>query len=166
MDNVIIFNSLSKRSNACGMRAGFIAGDKNIIDSYKLLVSNGASPVPIPIQKVAASLYDDEEHHIKSCVHYDQNFSIVEKYLKPFYKDFKIPRGGFFLWLKVNDDQQAAKILWNKFSLRVMPGSFMAKDVNGINPGKGYLRISVVDNKDIIEETMKRLKVFLQSEIS
>ncbi len=166
LDNLIIFNSLSKRSNASGMRAGFIAGDKNIIESYKLLVSNGASPVPIPIQKVAASLYDDEDHHTKACIHYDKNFSIAEKYLKPFYKDFKLPDAGFFLWLKVKDDQNAAKILWNKFSLRVMPGSFMGIDVDGFNPGKGFLRISLVDNKDVIEEAMKRIKLFLQSEIS
>ena len=63
LENLIIFNSLSKRSNACGMRAGFIAGDENIIENYKLLVSNGASPVPIPIQKVASALYDDDNHH-------------------------------------------------------------------------------------------------------
>ncbi len=165
LENLIIFNSLSKRSNVSGMRAGFIAGDKKIIASYKLLVSNGASPVPIPIQKVAASLYDDEDHNIKACIHYDSNFSIVEKYLKYFYNDFKLPDAGFFLWLKVKDDQQAAKILWNKFSLRVMPGSFMAKDIDGFNPGKGYLRISLVDKKEIIEEAMKRIQLFLQSEI-
>ena len=100
LDNLVVFNSLSKRSNASGMRAGFIAGDEKIIDSYKLLVSNGASPVPIPIQKVAAALYDDEEHNTNACIHYDQNFQIVEKYLKPFDKDFKIPGGKFFLWLK------------------------------------------------------------------
>ena len=166
LDNLIIFNSLSKRSNVSGMRAGFIAGDKKIIASYKLLVSNGASPVPIPIQKVAASLYEDEHYHTKACLHYDHNFSIVEKYLKPFYKDFKLPDAGFFLWLKVKDDKQAAKILWNKFSLRVMPGSFMGKDIGGLNPGMGYLRISIVKNKEVIEETMKRLQLFLKSENS
>jgi len=166
LDNLIIFNSLSKRSNASGMRAGFIAGDKKIIEKYKLLVSNGASPVPIPIQKVAASLYEDENHHTKACIHYDQNFSIVEKYLKPFYKDFKSPDAGFFLWLKVKDDKQAAKLLWNKFSLRVMPGSFMGKDIDGFNPGTGYLRISVVDKKEVIEETMKRIQLFLKLEVS
>ena len=162
LENLIIFNSLSKRSNACGMRAGFIAGDENIIDKYKLLVSNGASPVPIPIQKVAGAMYDDDDHQIKACLHYDKNFEIVEKFLKPFYKDFKIPDGGFFLWLKVNDDQKAAKDLWEKFSLRVMPGSFMAKNVNGTNPGKGFLRISLVDQKEVIEETMKRICLFLK----
>ena len=166
LDNVIIFNSLSKRSNASGMRAGFIAGDERIIDSYKLLVSNGASPVPIPIQKVAAALYDDEEHNTNACIHYDQNFQIIEKYLKPFDKNFTIPEGGFFLWLKVNDDEAAAKILWNKFSLRVMPGRYMASDVDGLNPGKGYLRIAIVDNKEVIEEAMKRVSLFLKSEYS
>ena len=162
LDNVVVFNSLSKRSNASGIRAGFIVGDEKIIDSYKLLVSNGASPVPIPIQKVAASLYNDEEHNIKACLHYDQNFQIVEKYLRPFYKNFQIPRGGFFLWLKVDDDEEASKILWSKFSLRVMPGRYMATDVNGLNPGKDYLRISIVDNNEVIEEAMKRISLFLQ----
>ena len=160
---MIIFNSLSKRSNACGMRAGFIAGDENIIQNYKLLVSNGASPVPLPIQKVASALYDDDDHHNKACLHYDTNFEIAEKYLKPFYKDYKTPEGGFFLWLKVNDDQKAAKILWNKFSIRVMPGSFMAKEVNGFNPGKGFLRISLVDKKEVIEETMRRICLYLKT---
>jgi len=61
LSNLIIFNSLSKRSNVSGMRAGFIVGDEQIIDSYKLLVSNGASPVPIPIQNAAAALYDDDD---------------------------------------------------------------------------------------------------------
>ena len=166
LQNLIIFNSLSKRSNACGMRAGFIAGDENIIENYKLLVSNGASPVPIPIQKVASALYDDDDHQIEGCLHYDKNFEIAEKYLKPFYKDFKIPDAGFFLWLKVNDDKQAAKILWQKFSLRVMPGSFMSKEVNGINPGRGYLRISLVDDKEIIEETMRRICLFLKMDVA
>ena len=96
-------------------------------------------------------------------MHYDKNFQIVENYLKPFVNDFKVPAGGFFLWLKVKDDEEAAKILWNKFSLRVMPGSFMGKKINSINPGSGYVRISLVDTSEIIEETMKRLSLFLKN---
>jgi aspartate/methionine/tyrosine aminotransferase len=145
------------------MRAGFIVGDEQIIDSYKLLVSNGASPVPIPIQNAAAALYDDDEHQIQACLHYDKNFEIVEKYLKPFYSDFKIPEAGFFLWLEVDDDEEATKTLWNKYSIRVMPGRYMATEINGVNPGKGYLRISIVDDKDKIEELMKRICLFLHS---
>ena len=163
LSNLIIFNSLSKRSNVSGMRAGFIVGDEQIIDSYKLLVSNGASPVPIPIQNAAAALYDDDEHQIQACLHYDKNFEIVEKYLKPFYSDFKIPEAGFFLWLEVDDDEEATKTLWNKYSIRVMPGRYMATEINGVNPGKGYLRISIVDDKEKIEELMKRICLFLHS---
>ena len=163
LSNLVIFNSLSKRSNVSGMRAGFIVGDEQIIDSYKLLVSNGASPVPIPIQNAAAALYDDDEHQIQACLHYDKNFEIVEKYLKPFYPDFKIPEAGFFLWLKVDDDEEAAKRLWSKYSIRVMPGRYMATEINGVNPGKGYLRISIVDDKEKIEELMKRICLFLHS---
>ena len=96
LDNLVIFNSLSKRSNISGMRAGFVAGDEKIIESYKLLVSNGASPVPIPVQKVAAALYEDEEHHIEACLHYDKNFQIVEKYLKNHFQIIlKFQRGDF-----------------------------------------------------------------------
>ena len=145
------------------MRAGFIAGDEKIIESYKLLVSNGASPVPIPVQRVAAALYDDDEHNFQACMHYDKNFEIAEKYLKPFDCNFKVPEGGFFLWLNVKDDEQAAKVLWNKFSVRVMPGSFMGREVNGLNPGKNYLRISLVDSREVIEETMKRISLFLKN---
>jgi len=163
LSNLVIFNSLSKRSNVSGMRAGFIVGDEQIIDSYKLLVSNGASPVPIPIQNAAAALYDDDEHQIQACLHYDKNFEIVEKYLKPFYSDFKIPEAGFFLWLEVDDDEEAAKTLWNKYSIRVMPGRYMATEINGVNPGKGYLRISIVDDKEKIEDLMKRICLFLHS---
>ena len=83
-----------------------------------------------------------------------------------FYKDFKIPDAVFFLWLKVSDDKKAAKILWKNFSLRVMPGSFMAKDVNGINPGRGYLRISLVDKREVIEETMRRICLFLKMDVA
>jgi len=67
------------------------------------------------------------------------------------------------LWLNVKDDEQAAKILWNKFSVRVMPGSFMGREVNGLNPGKNYLRISLVDSREVIEETMKRISLFLKN---
>ena len=163
LSNIVIFNSLSKRSNVSGMRAGFIVGDEQIIDNYKLLVSNGASPVPIPIQNAAASLYNEEKHQIKACEHYDRNFEIVEKYLKPFFPNVVIPEAGFFLWLPVKNDEEAAKILWQDFSLRVMPGSYMAKEINKINPGKGYLRISIVDDQEIIEEVMHRICLFLKS---
>ena len=65
--------------------------------------------------------------------------------------------------MPVKNDEEAAKILWQDFSLRVMPGSYMAKEINKINPGKGYLRISIVDDQEIIEEVMHRICLFLKS---
>ncbi len=157
LENIVIFNSLSKRSNVPGIRAGFILGDKKIIEIYKLLVSNGAAPVPIPIQNVAAALYDDDIHNINACKHYDKNFEIAEKKLRTFYPKLKIPKAGFFLWLPVKDDINIAKLLWRDFSIRVMPGSFMAFSVNGFNPGKGYLRLALVDQNKIVENAFERI---------
>ena len=162
LDNIIIVNSLSKRSSVPGLRAGFIVGDKKIIDIYKLLVSNGASPVPVPIQKVAATLYSDEEHNLFAREHYDRNFQIAEKFLKKFYPNFKIPDAGFYLWLPVKDDIKTTQVLWKEFSLRVMPGTFMGKEINGINPGKDYLRLALVDSQNIVLEAMKRLTDYLK----
>ena len=62
------------------LRAGFIVGDEKVISLYKLLVSNGASPVPIPIQNIAASLYKDDKHNYETCLHYDQNFKIAKDF--------------------------------------------------------------------------------------
>ena len=95
LDNIIIFNSLSKRSNVPGLRAGFILGDEKVISVYKLIVSNGASPVPIPIQNIASLLYEDEKHNFETCLHYDKNFKIAQDLLKESHPDLKIPKADF-----------------------------------------------------------------------
>ena len=158
----MIFNSLSKRNNVPGLRAGFIVGDEKILDIYKLLVSNGASPVPIPVQNAAAALYDDDKHNQICCKHYDKNFNIAKKYLSPFINDLQIPNAGFFLWLPVKDDIKAAINLWINYSVMVMPGSFMAECVNDFNPGKGYLRISLVHKNDLIINAIQRLAEYFK----
>ena len=162
LTNIIIFNSLSKRSNAAGLRAGFIVADKKIIDIYKLLVSNGASPLPVPIQNAAADLYSDEEHNFLACKRYDKNFEIAYKHLNKFVPNLKIPDAGFFLWLPVKNDLKMTIDLWHHYSLRVMPGSFMAKEINGYNPGKGYLRLALVENATVIVDAMERITDYLK----
>ena len=157
LDNIVIFNSLSKRSNVPGLRAGFIVGDKKVISLYKLLVSNGASPVPIPIQNIAAYLYKDDKHNHATCLHYDQNFKIAKNHLKESHPNLIIPDAGFYLWLPVEDDLKTTISLWKNFSIRVMPGSFMAEEVSGENPCKGYLRIALVHKKEIVNEAMERI---------
>ena len=162
LDNIVIFNSLSKRNNVPGLRAGFITGDEKVIDLYKLLVSNGASPVPIPIQNIAAYLYIDEKHNYETCLHYDQNFKIAKEFLIKTHPNLKIPDAGFYLWLPVKDDLKATIDLWKDYSVRVMPGTFMAEEAYGENPCKGFLRIALVYKKEIVKEAMKRISDYLR----
>ncbi len=162
LDNIVIFNSLSKRSNVPGLRAGFLLGDEKVIALYKLLVSNGASPVPIPIQNIAAILYNDEKHNYETCLHYDQNFKIAKDFLIKTHPDLKIPDAGFYLWLPVKDDLKVTIDLWKYYSVRVMPGTFMAEEVSGENPCKGFLRIALVYKKDIVEEAMERISDYFR----
>ena len=163
LDNIVIFNSLSKRSNVPGLRAGFIVGDSRVISLYKLLVSNGASPVPIPIQHIAAALYKDEQHNYATCLHYDQNFKIAKEYLKESYPNLKIPNAGFYLWLPVEDDLKATINLWKNYSIRVMPGTFMAEESSEENPCKGHLRIALVHKKEIVNEAMERISNYFKT---
>ena len=163
LDNVVIFNSLSKRSNVPGLRAGFIVGDENVISLYKLLVSNGASPVPIPIQYIAASLYRDEKHNYETCLYYDQNFKIAQELLKETHPNLKIPDAGFYLWLPVKDDLKATIDLWRDYSVRVMPGTFMAENVSSENPCKGFLRIALVHKKEIVTDAIQRISNYFKN---
>ena len=161
LKNVVIFNSLSKRSNVPGLRAGFILGDERIISLYKLLISNGASPVPIPIQKIAALLYENDEHNYDTCLHYDKNFDIAKCKLEKLYPGLKIPDAGFYLWLPVKNELKTTLGLWENYSVRVMPGIFMAAEDNKINPCKGYLRIALVHQKEIVVDAMDRILDYL-----
>ena len=162
LDNVVIFNSLSKRSNVPGLRAGFILGDQKVISVYKLLVSNGASPVPIPIQNIAALLYEDETHNFQTCLHYDRNFKIAKDLLKESHPKLEIPKAGFYLWLPVKDDLKVAIDLWTDYSVRVMPGTFMAENVSGENPCEGFLRIALVHKEDVVVEALKRISDYFK----
>jgi len=162
LDNVIIFNSLSKRSNVPGLRAGFILGDEKVISVYKLLVSNGASPVPIPVQNIAASLYEDEKHNFEACAFYDKNFKIAQNLLKETHPSLKIPKAGFYLWLPVKNDLKVAVDLWTDYSVRVMPGSFMAENISGENPCRDFLRIALVHKEEIVLEAFQRMSDYFK----
>ena len=165
LDNIVIFNSLSKRSNVPGLRAGFLVGDEKVIALYKLLVSNGASPVPIPIQNIAAYLYKDDKHNYETCLHYDQNFKIAKDFLIKTHPNLKVPDAGFYLWLPVKDDLKATVDLWRDYSVRVMPGTYMAEKVSGENPCKGFLRIALVYEQEIVKEAMERLSNYFRKNI-
>jgi N-succinyldiaminopimelate aminotransferase len=150
--NMVVLNSLSKRSGAAGLRAGFMVGDQQVITQYLKLVANGGSLVPMPLLEVATDLYDDEDHVAAIRSYYDTNFKLVEKHL-----GLTPPAGGFFLWLKVDNDIEFVRRLMAEQAVRAIPGSFMAIGTEDGNPGAGYVRFALVHDAATTDEALKRV---------
>lgn len=163
-DNLIVLNSLSKRSNAAGLRAGFLAGDAAVIALYKKLVANGAALLPTPLLRAAGALYRDASHAESIRQHYETSFAIAERYLP----EVRMPQGqnggGFFLWLPVRDDVAFARRAYQEQAVRLMPGSFMALETDEGNPGSGYVRIALVHDHKTVEDAMRRLAQLYEDE--
>ena len=155
--NLVVLNSLSKRSGAAGLRAGFMVGDHNVIGQYLKLVGNGGSLVPTPLLEVAADLYDDDDHVAAIRSYYNTNFDIAAAHLR-----ITPPEGGFFLWLKVDDDIDFVQRLMAEQAVRALPGSFMAVATEAGNPGSGYVRLALVHDADRTDTAIRRIAEMYQ----
>ena len=142
-ERVTIFHSLSKRSNLPGLRSGFIAGGPKSIHRVRQLRAYSGAPLPLPIQRVSARVWADEAHVIESRALYQQKFKAADQIFEHV-KGYEPPQAGFFLWLPVKDGEEAALKLWTETGIRVLPGSYLSRDVNGENPGKGFIRVAMV----------------------
>jgi len=162
--NVLVFHSLSKRSNLPGLRIGFAAGDRKFLGRYIELRNIAAPQVPVPSQEVAIAVYADEKHVDKNRELYVAKFDLADQIIGNRY-GYKRPAGGFFLWLDVSrhgGDEAAAKKLWREGGLRVIPGHYLARDgADGRNPGEGYIRVALVQDKEITAEALHRLVAVL-----
>lgn len=163
-DNVLVFNSLSKRSNAPGLRSGFIAGDGAFLKDY-VKYRNVASPqVPLPIQYASAALWSDEAHVGQSRMLYRNKFDVAAQKLGSF-PGYYQPEGGFFLWLdlsKFGGGAAAAKTIWKGCGVKVLPGGYLAQpDASGVNPARDYARLALVDPLDVTREALDRLASLL-----
>ena len=159
--NLVVLNSLSKRSHAAGLRAGFLCGDKRIVAGYTKLMVNGGSAIPTPLLHVASALYADEAHNQQINKHYAECFAIMARHL-----DITIPQGGFFLWLDVRpffdgDDTIFVKKLYEEGGVKTLPGSLMSINSGGENPGAGFVRLALVHRHDSIEQAAMRLASFM-----
>lgn len=152
-ERVAVFHSLSKRSNLPGLRSGFVATGPQSMARLRRLRSYAGAPLPLPIQKVSAAAWRDEAHVDASRALYQEKFDLAEAILAGL-RGFAMPEGGFFLWLPVPDGERAALKLWRETGVRVLPGAYLAREVQGENPGAGYIRVALVAPK---EETQRGL---------
>jgi N-succinyldiaminopimelate aminotransferase len=162
--NVLVFQSLSKRSNLPGLRVGFAAGDKRFLTRFVELRNIAAPQVPVPAQEVAVAAYGDEAHVEDNRRLYTQKFDLADQIVGHRY-GYRRPAGGFYLWLDVTahgGDEATTARLWREAGLRVIPGSYLARlQADGSNPGTGYIRVAMVHDKDTTAEALHRLVAVL-----
>ena len=157
LENVLIMNSLSKRSSVPGLRSGFVAGDPNIIARFKRLRDYGGAPPPIPLLAVSAALWQNEDHVKKNRELYRKKFDLADQMLSGIGCYYR-PEGGFYLWLNVGNSEAVALKLWKKAGLRVMPGTYLSKNTpNENNPGMAYIRCALVHDLETTSQSLERL---------
>ncbi|WP_423415806.1 aminotransferase class I/II-fold pyridoxal phosphate-dependent enzyme [Hyphomicrobium sp. B1] len=157
--NLVVFNSLSKRSNLPGLRSGFCAGDPEFIEAYGEVRNMCAPTVPLPLQHASAAIWRDEAHVERSRKAYCEKFLIADNVLGGRY-GYQRPAGGFCLWLDMSQfggGAQAAVTLWQRAGVKVIPGSFLAQTGrDGTNPGADYVRVAMVQDSKTIQEALER----------
>jgi aspartate/methionine/tyrosine aminotransferase len=156
-ERVLIFHSLSKRSNLPGLRAGFVAGGPECIARMKQLRAYAGAPLPLPLMRAAEAAWADEKHVEESRARYVAKYDIADRVFEGI-DGCSAPQAGFFLWLPVADGEAAAVKLWTETGVRVLPGGYLARDVNGENPGKGYIRVAMVAEEQEMQRGLERLR--------
>jgi N-succinyldiaminopimelate aminotransferase len=149
--NLVIFSSLSKRSNVPGLRSGFVAGDAKVLEKFTLYRTYHGCAMNPAVQAASIAAWNDETHVAENRRLYKEKFSKVADILKPVLP-VVLPDASFYLWLRVPiADTTFAQELHRDYNVTVLPGSFLAREVRGINPGENYVRIALVAS---IEETL------------
>jgi N-succinyldiaminopimelate aminotransferase len=162
--NVVVFHSLSKRSNLPGMRVGFAAGDARFLGAFLELRNVAAPQVPVPAQHVGVAAYGDEAHVEENRRLYAAKFDLADQIIGNRY-GYERPAGGFFLWLDVSQyggSEAVTKRLWQEAGVRVVPGRYLARNqADGSNPGADYIRVAMVQDKTSTAEALHRLVALL-----
>lgn len=156
LDNVLVFHSLSKRSSAAGLRAGFVAGDPKLIAKFQRLRAYGGAQVPMPLQAAAMALWNDEAHVEDNRRRYRLKNDAAEQALGTRFGFYR-PPGGFFLWLDVGDGEAACRRLWQEAGIRTLPGSYTARGEGSANPGRQYIRVALVHEPEVVHEALTRM---------
>ena len=158
--NVIVFNSLSKRSNLPGLRSGFAAGDGDFLESLAEVRNLVAPQMPGVIQHASAAIWSEEQHVSVIRQAYRTKFDICDEVLQG-RLGYRRPAGGFFLWLdmsQIGGGVDAAVTLWKRCGVKVVPGAFLAQPgADGSNPGEHFVRVALVHDPVTIREALNRI---------
>ena len=163
----MMFTSLSKRSNVPGMRSGFVAGDAELIKSFLLYRTYHGGAMSPTIQQASIAAWNDEQHVIENRALYRQKFAEITPMLSKV-MDVALPDASFYLWAKVPEslgmsDTEFAKALLAQYNVTVLPGSYLAREANGINPGAQRVRMALVAETAECREAAERIVQFIQS---
>jgi len=161
--NLIAFTSLSKRSNVPGMRSGFVAGDAALMKQFLLYRTYHGSAMSPTVQHASIAAWNDEAHVVENRDLYRRKFAQVTPMLAEVL-DVQLPDAGFYLWAGVpGDDVAFAQGLLAQYNVAVLPGSLLARDAHGQNPGAGRVRLALVAGVDECLEAARRLVAYTRS---
>ena len=158
--NLVVFSSLSKRSNVPGMRSGFVAGDAKVIEKFALYRTYHGSAMNPAIQEASIAAWNDEAHVMENRRLYAEKFSRVAEILKDVLP-VSLPDAGFYFWARTPvPDTAFALDLYRDYNVTVLPGSFLARSSQGVNPGENFVRLALVASVDETLEAATRIATY------
>jgi N-succinyldiaminopimelate aminotransferase len=161
--NCIVFHSLSKRSNLPGMRSGFVAGDEQIIKKFLLYRTYHGCAMPPAHQIASITAWDDETHVVNNRELYREKFDAVLDILAPVCDAHK-PDAGFYIWLNTPiNDEDFAQQLYDRYNVTVLPGSYLSRKANDINPGEDHVRMALVAPVEECIDAANRIRQFIET---
>jgi len=161
-ERLVMFSSLSKRSNVPGMRSGFVAGDAQILKKFLLYRTYHGCAMAPPVQTASVAAWNDEAHVLDNRNQYREKFAAVTPLIAEVLGT-GMPDASFYLWAKTSiPDTDFARGLLEHYNVVVLPGSFLAREVNGVNPGANFIRIALVASLDECLEAASRIRQFAQ----
>lgn len=159
---IVMFSSLSKRSNVPGMRSGFVAGDVEIIEKFALYRTYHGCAMNPAVQAASIVAWNDEQHVIHNRALYSEKFNAVTPILQKVWPKTQLPDAAFYLWINTEkDDALVAKQLYQELNITVLPGSFLAREAHGLNPGKGFIRMALVASTEETIAATSRIKDYV-----
>ncbi len=162
MERLVMFSSLSKRSNVPGMRSGFVAGDRELLKKFLLYRTYHGCAMAPPVQAASVAAWNDEAHVLDNRRQYREKFAAVTPLVAQVL-DTGMPDASFYLWARTPvPDTDFARALLEAYNVVVLPGSFLARESQGVNPGAGFVRIALVAGLEDCLEAAGRIRQFAQ----